>query len=69
MIVNVYILMQPGADRPYVSTHPPSEEFQQAEPGMKLFVALVDLPGFDKVDGVVQATAVELPLSGKKKHV
>lgn len=68
MIVPIYVLMQPGADRPYVSTFMPGAECQQ-KPGTKLFVVVADLPGFSKVEGVVQATATELPLSTKEKHV
>lgn len=69
MIVNVYILMVPGGDRPYVSTTLPSEALQRT-PGTKLFLAPVELPGFDRgVDGVVQVKAAELPLSIEEKHV
>lgn len=68
MIVPIYVLMQPGADRPYVTTFMPSEECQK-KPGTKLFCVMADLPGFSKIDGVVQAEAIELPLSTQEKHV
>jgi hypothetical protein len=56
MIVNVYILMQPGADRPYVSTTPPHKELAE-KPGTKLWRAEIEVPGFDRVDGVLAVSA------------
>jgi hypothetical protein len=41
----LYVIMQPGADRPYIS-HTPPTEFQK-KPGAKVFDFVLDIPGFD----------------------
>ena len=56
MIVDLYILVVPGWDRPFVSTREPSQAFQQTADG-KLFVAQVELPAFHKIDGVISVVA------------
>jgi hypothetical protein len=62
MIIQAWIIMCTGADRPYVSTHPPSPERKKAlnEKGCKIYRADVLIPGWRVEDGVVQALAAEV---------
>ena len=77
MNVPVYITMCPGYDRPFVSTSPPHEALEK-KPGMKVWRVDVEVPGFDKVDGVIRAVATAInsaargdkePLLAGEKHV
>lgn len=52
-----YLILQPGADRPYFSHNPPTA-YQKTE-GAKVFELELDIPGFATVDGRIQAWAVE----------
>jgi hypothetical protein len=56
MLVNVWLVAQDGADRIYVSTSPPPQELEKLKP-TKVFRAEVEIPGYDKVDGVIRLTA------------
>lgn len=62
MIVPVYITMEDGADRPYVSSTPPSKERKDAlkKRGAVVYLAEVLVPGFRLHDYKVQAIAVEI---------
>jgi hypothetical protein len=51
MIVSVYLVAQPGADRIYVSTSPPLT--LRREPGTRVFRADIELPEYGFVDGVI----------------
>jgi hypothetical protein len=62
MIVNVYIVMRPGGDRPYVSTFLAPSLIK--EPGTQVFLAEVDVPGFKQVDGIIRVAGAELPQAG-----
>lgn len=60
MIVNIYITMIPGADRPYVGTVPPAPSFTERAAGTKVFRAEVELADYDKVDGVISSVPAKL---------
>jgi len=51
MIVPVFLVAQPGADRIYVSTSPPLT--LERKPGTRVFRADVELPEYGFVDGVI----------------
>jgi len=55
----LYVITQPGADRPYFSHTPPEET--QKKPGAKVFEFLLDLPGFeaDVQMGTIQPTTID----------
>jgi hypothetical protein len=53
MLLPIYIILVPGADRPYFSHHPPTE-YQKKE-GAKVYLAEVNIPEFAQVDGRVTA--------------
>lgn len=46
MIVKAYLVMQDGADRPYISTSRPTKERQEmlTEQGCELFIVDIELP-------------------------
>jgi hypothetical protein len=54
MIVNGYLILEPGADRPYFSHTPPTA--YQRKPGAKVYVFSLNVPDFMEVDGVIQST-------------
>ena len=56
MVVSVYLVAYPGADRIYTTTHLPTHQ----PPGCKIFRADVELPGFAHVEGKVAVVAEEL---------
>lgn len=58
MKVTGFLIMEPGGDRPYFSHTMPAE--YQRKPGSKIFLFCLDVPGFEKVDGVIQASASEV---------
>jgi len=60
MFVNVYLAVVPGADRIFVTTQAPLRERGRDE---RLFCVRVELPGVEKLDGVITAvaTAVDQP--------
>lgn len=53
MIVQVYIVMHPGGDRPYF-THDPPTEYQKKD-GAKVYLAEVNIPEWFLVDGHITA--------------
>lgn len=54
MIVNVYLIAEPGMDRVCVQTTPPTS-YRKKE-GAKVFHCVVDLPDFIFHDGKLEAT-------------
>jgi hypothetical protein len=52
-----YLIMEPGADRPYFSHNPPTAYWPKE--GSKVFSFELDVPGFEKVDGAIRTIAVE----------
>lgn len=56
MVVNLWIIMSPSADRPYVSTTPPTpERYKELRAkGCKVYRADVLVPGWHIQDGVVE---------------
>ena len=65
MKYQLYVIMQPGADRPYIS-HTPPTEFQK-KPGAKVFDFMLDIPGFeaDETLGVIRLAKVEYERCGR----
>jgi hypothetical protein len=61
MIQDVYLIVQPGADRVYVSSSLPESFVKQVE-GTKVFNVQVELPGVEKVDGVLRLVGKEVQL-------
>lgn len=59
MRLSIYVIVAPSADRPYVSTTPPSEEraTRLRENGSKIFRVDVDLPEGYPLDRILEATA------------
>lgn len=55
MIVQGYLILEPGADRPYFSHNPPTE--YQKKPGAKVYAFSLSVPDFEKVDGHIAAVA------------
>lgn len=56
-----YVFCEPGMDRPCFSHTPPSDaQMKRFEAlGTKVFKGEVDLPGFERVDGVLQPVQAE----------
>lgn len=58
MKYTAYVFCEPGMDRPCFSHSPPSDDqkkrFEQV--GTKVFALELDLPGFERVDGVLKPT-------------
>jgi len=61
MRIDIYVILEPGADRPYLSTTPPVG-YAKTKPGAKIFVIEAELPDFVEVDGKVQALTKEISL-------
>jgi hypothetical protein len=57
MKVTGWLIMQPGGDRPYFCTRPPTD--YEKKNGAKIFEFTLDVPGFTQVDGLIQAAAKE----------
>jgi hypothetical protein len=55
VIVPIYIIFEPGADRPYFSHDPPTN-YQKKE-GAKIYVVEANIPEFAHVDGRITAMA------------
>jgi hypothetical protein len=55
MIIPVYIIMEPGADRPYFSHDPPAA-YQKKE-GAKIYVVEANIPEFAFIDGRITTMA------------
>ena len=55
MKVQGYLIMEPGADRPYFSHTEPTD--YQKKPGAKVYSFALDVPGFEKLDGHITAVA------------
>lgn len=53
MVVQVYIILEHGADRPYFSHTPPTD--YQRKPDSKVYHAEINIPEFAQVDGQVKA--------------
>lgn len=49
MIVTGYLILEPGADRPYFSHSAPTD--YQKKPGAKVYSFQLDVPNFIEVDG------------------
>lgn len=62
MKLSIYVIVDPSADRPYVSTTPPSVERAAGlrQRGSKIFRVDVDLPEGYPVDGALEATATKV---------
>ena len=56
MIFPIYVVLVPNAERPYVSSSPPSPEIRQI-PGLQVWRVEADLGGFEIVDGKVKVLA------------
>jgi hypothetical protein len=67
MIQSVYLIVEPGADRVFVSSRPPNDYVRK--PGSKVFLANVDLPGVEIVDGVVAVLAEEIKSGSRAEHL
>ena len=65
MKVTVYVIMEPGFDRPCVSITPPHS--YQKKPDSRIYAATLDLPDWCEVDGRMAPATVdvtnELPAS------
>ena len=59
MIQPVYLVVEPGSDRVYVSTTYP-ESYVKRNEQTRIFEALVKLPGVHKVDGKLELEAKEI---------
>ncbi len=61
MVVDAWVTVVPGADRPYFSSWPPSEDRKRLinEKGGKVFRLKVCLPGFERCDDGVLALVAE----------
>ena len=59
MLVDGYLILEPGADRPYFSHTPPTE--YQKKPGAKIYSFSLFVPDFIEVDGHVEVVAKPLP--------
>lgn len=59
MIVPIYIIMEPGADRPYFSHDPPTEYMLGAhkKEGVKVYVVEANIPEWAHIDGRITAMA------------
>jgi hypothetical protein len=53
MILQVYVIMEPGADRPYFSHTPPTE--YQRKDGAKIYLFEGNIPEWFIVDGRITA--------------
>jgi hypothetical protein len=56
MIVNVWLVLDPKGDRPYVQTHPPTTLARQ--PGMRVLHYELNVPEPVPAEGPYQAVAV-----------
>lgn len=61
MILPIYVVLAPGADRPYVSTSSPSA-LVRATPGLQVWLVEANLPVFQIVDGKIKVNADPDPL-------
>ena len=61
MFQPVYLVVEPGSDRVYVSGKFPAQ-YVKTKPGAKLFQVLVELKGVEPVDGTLRVTAEEVVL-------
>lgn len=52
MKVTIYVVMEPGFDRPCVSITPPHT--YQKKPGSKIYTATLDLPDWCEVDRAIK---------------
>lgn len=59
MHVDGYLILEPGADRPYFSHTPPTE--YQKKPGAQIYAFTLVVPDFVKVDGRIEAVATPIP--------
>ncbi len=55
MKVQAFLIMEPGADRPYFSHTEPTD--YQKKLGARVYSFTLDVPSFEKVDGRIEATA------------
>jgi hypothetical protein len=53
-----YLIMEPGADRPYFCHNPPTE--YQRKPGAKVYAFSLDIPDFIELDGRIATNAVPI---------
>jgi hypothetical protein len=53
MIVTIYVIMEPGGDRPYLSHTPPTE--YQKKDGAKVYLVEANIPEFAQIDGRITA--------------
>lgn len=61
MWVSFWVVLEPGADRPYVSTSPPSPERAAAlrARGCCIEQVVAEFPGWAVEDGIVRAVNVD----------
>ncbi len=62
MLVPLFLTMAPGWDRPFVSTKYPDSA--AVNPEWSVFSVEVELPGFEKIDGVIRAVATPVDQPG-----
>jgi hypothetical protein len=53
MIVSIYVIMEPGGDRPYFSHTAPTE--YQKRDGVKVYLVEANIPEFTQIDGRITA--------------
>ena len=66
MYVDGYLILEPGADRPYFCHHYPSEYVATRKPGSMVFSFRLDVPGFEKVEGIIQLTPTDVVLLAER---
>jgi hypothetical protein len=61
MYIDGYVIVEPGGDRPYFClAYPASYLATGAKPGAKVFSFRLDVPGFEKIQGVIQLTPTDI---------
>jgi hypothetical protein len=60
MVVDAYLILEPGADRAYFCHNFPLEWFASRPVGSRVFSFRLDVPGFEKVEGVIQLTPTDV---------
>jgi hypothetical protein len=65
MHATFYLILEPGADRPYICHHLPGN--YEVKKDAKVFAVELDIPGFEKVEGVIQLAPTNIIVLTERK--
>lgn len=68
MLIEAYVILEPGADRPYFCNHIP-ETYVASRPGARVFSFRLEVPGFESIRGIIQLTPTDIIELTERKMV